>query len=71
MYAGSPRIVSTLWSVREDATAELMKSFYWGILHDHLAPAAALRRAQLEIAGTKNWSEPFYWAAFTIQGEWH
>ena len=32
--------------------------------------AAALRAAQLEMWKTAQWQSPYYWAAFTLQGEW-
>ncbi|MEB3279007.1 MAG: CHAT domain-containing protein [Lyngbya sp.] len=31
---------------------------------------AALRSAQLEMWQTQQWNYPYYWAAFTLQGEW-
>jgi CHAT domain-containing protein/predicted negative regulator of RcsB-dependent stress response len=70
MYAGAPRVVSSLWRIDDRATAELMTRFYRGMLSDHLAPAAALRAAQVSLWQDKRWSAPHYWAAFTIQGEW-
>ncbi|MGF1992345.1 MAG: CHAT domain-containing protein [Nostoc sp. ZfuVER08] len=70
MYAGSPRIVVSLWSVDDQATSELMKAFYQKMLQQGLKPAAALRTAQLEIWRTKRYAAPYYWAAFTLQGEW-
>jgi len=70
MYAGSPRVVSSLWRVDDRATAELMKRFYSGMLKDGLRPAAALRTAQVSMLKEKRWSSPHYWAAFTLQGEW-
>jgi CHAT domain-containing protein len=70
MYAGAQRVVASLWKVDDFATAQLMKSFYRGMLKDGLKPAAALRAAQLEMLKQKSWSSPFFWAAFTIQGEW-
>ena len=70
MYAGSPRVVSSLWSVSDAATAELMTDFYAGMLRQHLRPAEALRRAQLAMWQRGRWSAPYYWAAFTLQGEW-
>ncbi|PHK45223.1 tetratricopeptide TPR_1 repeat-containing protein, partial [Nostoc linckia z16] len=70
MYAGSPRVVVSLWSVDDQATSELMKAFYQKMLQQGLKPAAALRTAQLEIWRTKRYAAPYYWAAFTLQGEW-
>ena len=70
MYAGSPRVVVSLWNVSDEATAELMSDFYQGMLKDKLTPAAALRSAQLQMWRQKRWQSPYYWAAFTLQGEW-
>jgi CHAT domain-containing protein len=49
MYAGSPRVVVSLWSVDDQATSELMQLFYKQMLQTGLKPAAALRAAQIEI----------------------
>jgi tetratricopeptide (TPR) repeat protein len=70
MYAGAPRVVASLWQVDDLATAELMKRFYRGMLKENLRPAAALRAAQLELSQQKRWAAPYFWAAFTLQGEW-
>ena len=70
MYAGAPRVVASLWQVNDYATAELMKRFYRGMLKDGLRPAAALRAAQIEMFNQKQWSSPYFWAAFVLQGEW-
>ena len=71
MYAGSPRVMASLWKVDDKATSELMKSFYQGMLGSrHLSPAGALRAAQIEMLKQKRWQSPFYWAAFGLQGEW-
>jgi CHAT domain-containing protein len=70
MYAGSPRLVASLWDVRDEATAELMKRFYQGMLKENLRPAAALRAAQVSMWKEKRWEAPYYWAPFVIQGEW-
>ena len=70
MYAGSPRIVVSLWSVDDEATSQLMAKFYKKMLQDGLKPSAALRAAQLELWQQQRWQAPFYWAAFTLQGEW-
>jgi CHAT domain-containing protein/Tfp pilus assembly protein PilF len=71
MYAGAPRVVASLWKVDDRATSELMKRFYQGMLGPAaLSPAGALRQAQLSIWKEKQWRDPYYWAAFVLQGEW-
>jgi CHAT domain-containing protein/Tfp pilus assembly protein PilF len=70
MYAGAKRVVASLWNVNDSVTAQLMKRFYQGMLVKGLAPAAALRAAQVEMWKRKPWRAPYYWAAFVLQGEW-
>jgi CHAT domain-containing protein len=70
MYAGAKRVVVSLWSVDDEGTAALMSSFYQKMLQKGLTPAAALRAAQLEMWKQEKWNSPYYWAAFTLQGEW-
>ncbi|MEW6734207.1 MAG: CHAT domain-containing protein, partial [Acidobacteriota bacterium] len=70
MYAGTPRVVASLWKVNDRATAELMSYFYQGMLTENKRPAAALRAAQIRLWNTKRWHTPYYWAAFQLQGEW-
>jgi CHAT domain-containing protein/Tfp pilus assembly protein PilF len=70
LYAGAERVVVSLWNVSEQAGVELMRRFYEGMLRDRLSPAAALRAAQNAIRGERGWSSPYYWAGFTLHGEW-
>ncbi|HZF38060.1 MAG TPA: CHAT domain-containing protein, partial [Blastocatellia bacterium] len=70
MYAGAPRVVASLWSVDDLATAELMKLFYQRMLKDGLPAGAALRAAQLELSREKRWASPYFWAGFVLHGEW-
>lgn len=70
MYAGTSRVVSSLWNVDDRASARLMSSFYEAMLKKGLTPAAALRHAQLELLHQPRWAAPHYWAAFGIHGEW-
>ena len=70
MYAGARRVIASLWQVSDVATAELMKKFYAGMLQRRLAPAAALRQAQLEMSQDPRWAAPYFWAGFVLQGDW-
>lgn len=69
-YAGAKRVVASLWKVDDEATGELMQRFYVEMLQAKRSPAAALREAQLDLWREDRWRAPFYWAAFSLQGEW-
>ena len=70
MYAGANSVIASMWKVDDDATAELMSYFYTALLRDGLPPAAALKTAKREMWKQERWRSPFYWAAFTLQGEY-
>lgn len=70
MYAGASDVVASLWKVDDRATADLMKRFYQFLLKEKMRPAEALRRAQVSMIKTRSTQNPYYWAAFTIQGDW-
>jgi CHAT domain-containing protein len=70
MYSGTPRVIASLWNVLDESTAALMKLFYQNLIAEKLSPAAALRKAQAEFLEMyPNWSEPYYWAGFILQGD--
>ncbi len=70
MYAGATSVLASLWKVDDAATAELMKLFYTNMLRHGMTPGEALRAAQNSIRKDPNWHSPYYWAAFTLQGEY-
>lgn len=75
LYAGTPRVVVSLWSMQDKATAVLMKRYYQQLLSPKPAgqpasPAALLRATQLEMKRSGRWPSPYFWAGFTLQGEW-
>jgi len=70
MYAGARRVVVSLWSVNDVATSEVMAKFYQKMLSQGKNPILALREAQLEMFNSGQWQSPYYWAAFTVQGDW-
>jgi tetratricopeptide (TPR) repeat protein len=71
MYAGAKRVVASLWSVQDLATAELMKRFYGAMLGERrMRPTEALRAAQVEMWKQKRWRSPYYWGGFMLYGEW-
>lgn len=69
MYAGASSVVASLWKVDDEATAELMKSFYTNMLQKGMRPAEALRSAQNTLRQDPAWQSPRFWAGFILQGE--
>jgi CHAT domain-containing protein len=69
LVAGVPVVVSSLWAVESQATAELMINFH-KIRKQGYSTAEALRRAQLEMLGSSQSSlrHPYYWSAFSVLG---
>jgi CHAT domain-containing protein/predicted negative regulator of RcsB-dependent stress response len=70
MYAGASSVMASLWKVDDEATAELMRQSYSNMLQKGMTPAAALRAAQNSIRQRSEWKSPYYWAGFTLQGEY-
>ena len=82
-YAGARSLMSTLWSVSDQATAELMLRFYRH-LRSGLPKDQALRAAQLEMLRKpivsvgengqpqelEHADAPFYWAGVQLYGDW-
>ncbi|HLM54609.1 MAG TPA: CHAT domain-containing protein, partial [Pyrinomonadaceae bacterium] len=64
---GAQTLILSLWTVDDEATAELMKDFY-ASLRTGSRPAAALRAAQLRQLGRR--PHPFFWSPFTLVGRW-
>jgi len=67
--AGGHSVVASLWSVEDNATAKLMVEFYQQ-LNQGKSLAAALQGAELSLVAEPKYSHPFYWAAFTLFGDW-
>jgi CHAT domain-containing protein len=63
-------VLVSLWEVDDEATAELMRLFYREMLERGQAPAAALRSAQDALRRRPEWNAPYFWAGFSLQGDW-
>jgi CHAT domain-containing protein len=69
LYAGSPSVIVSLWSVDADSTHELMLEFYTRLLKG-LDKATALQESQKNIRERQVHSHPHYWAPFILVGDW-
>lgn len=67
LSAGSPTVMMSLWTVDDEATTELMVTFY-GELARTKSPAAALRAAQVKLLQQR--PHPFFWSPFVLVGRW-
>jgi CHAT domain-containing protein len=68
LYAGTPSILSSLWSISDRSTANLMEDFYKNL--KTMAKDEALRKAQVGMIESARFSAPFFWAAFYLTGDW-
>ncbi|MDE7380831.1 MAG: CHAT domain-containing protein [Muribaculaceae bacterium] len=64
--AGVGTLLISLWKVDDDATSDLMKSFYNYWLNDGLSKREALEKAKRKIKNTYGWENPKYWAPFIL-----
>jgi CHAT domain-containing protein len=70
LYAGAQSVIATLWSVDDQATAQFMARFYRELWREGRSPAAALELTQEWMIQQDRWRSPYYWAAFTLTGDW-
>lgn len=63
-------VLGTLWPVEDNAARELMEIFYAGLTGERMTKVAALQNAQISLIKTGEMEHPFYWAPFTLIGNW-
>ena len=67
---GANTVVSTLWTIDDRASAELMQHFYEAMFQEGATSSAALRSAKQKLWSERRWQSPYYWAAFVVQGDY-
>src|SRR5581483_11600018 len=68
-YAGAHSVLASLWSIPDSSTAEFMRHFYQ-YLTAGKSKDEALREAQVDFIHLPQFHRPFYWAAFSLNGDW-
>ena len=66
LYAGATSVVTSLWDVNDQSTADLMKYFYGNLASGH-SKGEALRLAMLLLR--QDHPHPYYWAPFLLMGD--
>jgi hypothetical protein len=64
--AGAESQVISLWKVADTATKDLMINYYTRIKANE-----GRNTALHNMLNSKNYSHPYYWAAFIPSGDWH
>ncbi len=67
LAAGAPRVIASLGTVDDEATAALMERFY-AFWRQGIPAADALRQAQAHVRSQPRWSHPHFWACWTVLG---
>ena len=67
--AGAQTVLASHWKVSDPATSRLMTEFI-GRWRSGEPRAKAWREAQLSLLHSKEFSNPYFWAAFTLTGQW-
>ena len=69
-YAGSPRVVASLWPVDDRASVAFMRAFYASLLEKGSRPQNALVDAQNALRANPRWQAPYYWSGYVLEGDW-
>jgi CHAT domain-containing protein len=77
-YAGTPSVVASLWEVSDPSTAVFMQRFYKYLQKMSKAQALALTQRDMldgklfdeSISQSINYSHPYFWAPFVLEGDW-
>jgi CHAT domain-containing protein len=64
LRAGAKQVISTLWSVDDEKSRELMVAFYTELMRNNNNASAALRQGQLTVM--RNNPLTYYWGAFEL-----
>ena len=72
--AGARTLITSLWSVEDNATREWMQELYRARFGEGLGTAEAARKASRNVLALRRAegrsTHPFYWAGFVAAGDW-
>lgn len=68
--AGARSALGSLWPVNDEATSELIVSFYRSLRTPKGSKAEALARGQRNLIADPRFDHPYYWAGFLVIANW-
>jgi CHAT domain-containing protein len=70
VQSGAKSALASLWSISDQATAQLMTVFYKDLRAGTDSKAESLRDAQLALLHSSGFQHPSYWAPYLMIGDW-
>ena len=68
--AGARSALATLWSVNDEASAQLITDFYSELKTPSASRAGALQRAQVKLLSDPRYQHPGFWSPFLMINNW-
>jgi CHAT domain-containing protein len=68
--AGARSTIASLWSLDDQASAELTKQLYQFLGKEEISRSQALRSAQIALLRNPNYQHPRYWSPYILVGNW-
>ncbi|MBF0123853.1 MAG: CHAT domain-containing protein [Magnetococcales bacterium] len=68
--AGARSVLASLWTIDDQATAQLVTGFYHNLRSGIWTKAQALQQAQIVLLKQRGTKHPSFWSAFIMIGNW-
>ena len=69
IFAGTPSILGTIWSVNDESTSTFMHHFYENL--KEMDKLKSLQQAQIAMIRSEKYRHPYYWAGFQLIGDYY
>ena len=69
IFAGTPSILGTIWSVNDESTSIFMNHFYDNLRE--MDKLKSLQQAQIAMLRSEKYSHPYHWAGFQLIGDYY
>lgn len=69
IFAGTPSILGTIWSVNDESTSIFMNHFYENL--KEMDKLKSLQQAQMAMIQSDKYNHPYHWAGFQLIGDYY